>query len=71
MRDVKAIKAWKTTDELVFTDEGLANVHQQKLDLKARLADIVDQFYFPSMSLSQIVDALLDHEVDIRQALER
>jgi hypothetical protein len=69
MSEPVKILAWKTTDGQIHESEGTASLHQKDLDMKSRLADIVDQFYFHGMTKDELVEDLLSHSVDLRTAL--
>ncbi len=69
MASIKKIQAFKTSDGRVFEDDGAAQEHQAKIDLREGLRLIVEKFFYRGIDEHNVVDGLMEHEEELRKLI--
>jgi hypothetical protein len=60
-KKIGVVNGFKTTDGEFFVDHPLAIEHQRKLDLKQRLYDFGEKYFYSGMDAKDVCDLLEEH----------
>ena len=63
---VEQIKAFKTTDGQIFEDKGAAEKHQDELDFKAKLTEILDNVWYRGVEMEDVIETIVKHREELR-----
>lgn len=70
MMNLKSITAYKTSDGLIFEDEGNANEHQTSLNLSNKISKFVETYCYSGMTNNDVYDIIMENLDELRECLK-
>lgn len=66
---METVKAYKTSDGLLWGDEIAAADHQSLIDSRAELTKLCKDLFFRGMSVDEAINIIMDNRTEIINAL--